>query len=158
MLIISNPERRAAVGLQRLGKAPGDFMVWDYHVVGLLKTSDGAALVDFDTSTESTVLDAHWWLDTQAKLLELVNDAYLPLFRPISAERYLSEFSSTRRHMLHEDGSYIHPPPSWDCIRSDSERLSELESLLEASPLEGWHKIEALAQLLRLEHPKDPRC
>ena len=144
VLIISNNERRAAVGLQRLGKPPGDFMVWDYHVVGLLRSATESKLVDFDTSVESTTMDAQWWFNTQERLLELVVEDYHPRFRPIPARHYLNEFSSSRQHMLGADGKYIHPVPAWPCIVSESKRLKEVESLLVSDAAEGWHSLSSL--------------
>ena len=149
VLIISNPERRAAVGLQRLGRPPGDFMVWDYHVVGILQSATGAYLVDFDTSAESMTMDARWWFDTQEQLLTLVVDDYQPQFRPIPARSYLEKFSSSRRHMLREDGSYLQPAPHWPCIVSTSDDLSEIEALLAPDIPEGWHSISAIKQALK---------
>ena len=150
VLIISNPERRAAVGLQRLGKPPGNFMVWDYHVVGHLQTERGSQLIDFDTSAESITLDATWWFATQERLLELVVDAYHPLMRPIKGARYLSDFSSSRRHMLNDAGQFIHPPPPWAPIQADTDDLSEIESLLRADAVEGWHSIHEITHQFQL--------
>ena len=151
VLIISNPERRAAVGLQRLGKPPGDFMVWDYHVVGHLQTESSPQLIDFDTSAETTTLDAAWWFTTQERLLEWVVDEYHPLMRPIEGRRYLSDFSSTRRHMLDDAGQFIRPEPPWDPIQAESNDLSDIEGLLRPDAAEGWYAIHELAQILRLK-------
>ena len=72
-----------------------------------------------------------------------------PLFRPIPADTYCEAFSSTRRHMLNEEGDFIHPVPAWPCIESDSTYLAEVESLLIADASEGWHRIGDLWESLK---------
>lgn len=42
-------------------------------------------------------------------------------FRVISAEQYLTEFSSDRRHMRRPDGTWIKPPPPYPPIQSSGE-------------------------------------
>ncbi|VDO59915.1 unnamed protein product [Schistosoma curassoni] len=41
-------------------------------------------------------------------------------YRVIHGVDYLNHFSSDRSHMQREDGSWIAPPPTYECIRGQS--------------------------------------
>ena len=149
VLVISNPARRAAIGLQKLGQAPVGLMVWDYHVIGIQHLGPEAWVIDFDTNAAEHRIEASWWLATQSQIIEHVTPEFEPLFRPIPAGTYYEAFSSTRSHMLNEEGHFIHPAPAWPCIKSDSTYLAEVESLLTADASEGWHRIGDLWESLK---------
>ena len=103
---------------QRVMSDPSIPILWDYHVILLLRAETNQIL-DFDTIlpfgvTVDTYLK-HSFLDNR-----LLAPAETPLFRVLPASEYIASFSSDRSHMKVEE-DWIAPPPDWPCIgRSDS--------------------------------------
>jgi len=152
VLVVSNPKRKAALALQRLGIGDAGVLIWDYHVVGLYEASGATSyIVDFDTNMPGPAIEASWWLSVQSQLCDHVEMENQARIRPIAAEYYHREFSSTRRHMQSSDGSFIHPPPEWATITKPASRLNELSGLLDAEAQEGWHPVSGLLEHLKVE-------
>ena len=84
-------------------------MVWDYHVIGFQHLGTEAWVIDFDTNAAEHRIEASWWLATQSQIIANVTPEFEPLFRPIPADTYFEAFSSTRSHMLNEEGNFLHP-------------------------------------------------
>ena len=108
-----------------------------------------AAVADASANAAEHRIEASWWLATQSQIIAHVTPEFEPLFRAIPADTYFEAFSSTRSHMLNEEGNFIHPAPAWPCIRADSTYLAEVESLLAADASEGWHRIDDLRKGLK---------
>ena len=102
---------------QRVMSDPSIPILWDYHVILLLRAETNQIL-DFDTILPFGVtVDTyfkHSFLDNR-----LLTITETPLFRVVPASEFVVSFSSDRRHMkVGED--WIAPPPDWPCIgRSD---------------------------------------
>lgn len=111
VLFVSNMDRRVALFRQKRGHP----VVWDYHVVAL--HAQGAVQVhDFDSElTEDLAVGVpiSRYLDETFPALREDCAAYLPLFRWVSRDVFLTSFGSDRRHMKTAEGRHLQPPPPW---------------------------------------------
>ncbi len=111
VVFISNAQRSVALCHQRAATfAP--CVLWDYHVVLLVRNQNWDVL-DLDTTLAFPVPARDYLLST---FLPVFQGEGPPLFRLIPAGDFDSGFSSDRRHMQREDGSFHSPPPPWPCI------------------------------------------
>ncbi len=106
---------------QRVMSDPSIPILWDYHVILLLR-SETNQILDFDTILPFGVpVDTyfmHSFLDNR-----LLAAAETPLFRVIPASEFVVSFSSDRGHMkVGED--WIAPPPDWPLIGQSVSNLS----------------------------------
>lgn len=117
---ILNSNNTVAMAMQKSAEQ-GACLIWDYHVVYY---SPHEGVLDFDTRC-SFPCDPRLYLELSFKNIQkyflMEHRAY---FRVISANDYLKQFSSTRKHMLDEKGRYIQSPPEWPCIGNEN-RLPE---------------------------------
>lgn len=128
VVFITNARRSCALLHQRAA-GKGKAVFWDYHVIMMSGMGRAAMIWDLDTRLDFPCpaidyLARTFPADTPVE--------FRPLFRIISAEAYLAGFSSDRRHMRKEDGSWLKPPPAWPCLRgSGAASPHELERLLD---------------------------
>ena len=112
---------------------------WDYHVV-LLK--DGY-IHDFNStlpfSTSVTEYFERSFIDEN-----LLTPLQKPMFRVLSAEDYVENFLSDRRHMKTAD-DWDAPPPDWQMI---SESASNLHRFVDMRDLE-FGKVLSAGEFLR---------
>lgn len=113
VLLISNPQGCVAMARTRQCEGPKSLIFWDYHVIWLGFMEQQAWVVDLDSKLPRPVaLPIYLQLSFPA----LIDANYRPLFRLIPATQYCETFSSDRRHMRREDGSYRAAPPTWPVI------------------------------------------
>jgi hypothetical protein len=91
--------------------APGEPMVWDYHVVVLMQ----GRVLDPDCRAGADLPLAQWLAASFPHLRDPSPefDAWRPAFRPVPLAGMLRDFSSDRRHMRDALGHWIQPPPPW---------------------------------------------
>lgn len=151
-LFITNAQRRVLLWQQRLAK-PDEPVLWDYHVV-MLREADGTYWVHDQDTRLPDVCPAHAYLEAtfpyDAEALPDELRSLAPSFRLVPAEALAATFATDRSHMLNEDGTYIHPPPSWPpLVADDLESPSTLDRYLDLtddiagqvmtlSELRGW--------------------
>lgn len=119
VLFISNDERRVAMWGQRAASSPDVPIVWDYHVVLLLR--------DPGRRWDIWDLDAHYpgprsaerWLRSSFDFSGLLPSRYAPRFRMIDGDEYRRHLRSDRRHMRLDDGTIRQPPPPWPTIMGE---------------------------------------
>ena len=115
---ISNPRRTCAFWCQRAAPSPWQPVIWDYHVIYLVRLAFGWEVWDLDSTLEvptsaGTYLEATFG----AKLPERPQtDELSPLFRVLEAAVYREQFSSDRGHMRGQDGAWLQPPPPWPSV------------------------------------------
>src|SRR5690606_18498434 len=90
-------------------------VVWDYHVVCLEASEDGARTWDLDCSLPIPS-PALAWFDAAIGPSADVPLRFQPHFRLVEASRWLAEFASDRRHMRDSTGEWLQPPPPWPTI------------------------------------------
>jgi len=117
VVFISNAERQCPVWCQRSAAAPGEPVVWDYHVILFVQVDEQWRVYDLDTV-----------LGLDVPMVEYLQQSFaprglLPLpwaqrFRVIEADTYVQHFSSDRSHMR-QGPQWKAQPPAWPCILAD---------------------------------------
>lgn len=153
VLFISNAERRVAMWGQRAASSPDEPIVWDYHVVLLLR--------DPGCRWEIWDLDARYpgprsaerWLRSSFDLLGVLPPRYAPRFRMIEGDDYRRHLRSDRRHMRLDDGTIRQPPPPWPTIMGEppacarEDEGSNLERFIDMQDRDFLGQLFDLAEL-----------
>lgn len=113
VVFISNPSKQCALWHQRAAHAPGEPVLWDYHVI-LFARDEAWRVWDLDTLLGMPVDLRTYLVRTFEE--QRVPARFMPLFRVLDGDEYLELFSSDRAHMRNEDGSWKQPPPAWTAI------------------------------------------
>lgn len=113
VVFISNENRTCALWNQRASSSPGEPVLWDYHVILLVK-ADGWQVYDLDTVLGAP-LSVEQYIDSTFGD-ESVPEEFQPQFRVIDANDFAANFSSDRSHMLTSGGQWQVPPPPWPAI------------------------------------------
>jgi len=138
VVFMSNESKAIALWNQNLAGSADHAIVWDYHVVLILRLrSDQAVedctvpesdiqawIYDYDTLLPKPCL----WKDYVSMTFrtdEAVPPQYRSLFRVIPADIFFDHFASDRSHMLapldsptyKPDSAYYRSPPPWPVIR-----------------------------------------
>ncbi|APR75035.1 Hypothetical protein A7982_00381 [Minicystis rosea] len=111
VVFISNRTHRTAMWNQRAAGAPGQVIIWDYHVVLLVE--DPWEVWDLDTHLGCPVPAADYLRES---FNPHVLPQFLPSFRLVDADLFATSFASDRTHMIKKRGRYERPPPPWPCI------------------------------------------
>ncbi|CAL2030360.1 unnamed protein product [Caenorhabditis brenneri] len=122
-VFISNHDKMIPLWSQKAARAPGEFVMWDYHVIairrGVHEEGEASKVYDLDSVLEWGVDFRKYWEETmRMEEMRRYQPIYRRKFRIIPAEQYLTLFSSDRSHMLGPDGNYLQPPPLWPLINS----------------------------------------
>ncbi|KAJ3779410.1 N-terminal glutamine amidase-domain-containing protein [Lentinula raphanica] len=170
VVFISNHNRTVALWNQKLSKEPYGAVVWDYHVVVVLRpqvyTSNLRSWVyDFDTRLGLPVTWDSYFAQTFSTN---VPDELQSSFRVVSANIYLNQFASDRSHMLANisasetpvpSPSYIQPVPPYPPIRGPQcmshNNLMEFVSMIEN--IDGYGDVFNVHEIPTFFlGPKDP--
>lgn len=137
-LVVTNPARQVALWAQRAAPVVGTPVVWDYHVVAIVRDGPHIVVWDLDSVAGCPASFDHWFTETVRPTL-LLPEEFHPQFRLVPASEYLLRFSSTRAHMRNEQGAFVVAPPPWPCIVAGAAPLS-LQHLLDLPVGEapGW--------------------
>jgi hypothetical protein len=111
VVFVSNARRQVACWHQQAA-APGEPLVWDYHVVLLERAPDGPLLWDLDTRLGAPVPAALWVAETFQDP-SWVRAPFHPRFRVAPAPLFLATFATDRSHMR-VGTRWRRPPPPWD--------------------------------------------
>jgi hypothetical protein len=126
---ISNVDRQVAIWHQRSASSPSGAVVWDYHVIALIETTDGFDVLDAD-SVLGTPTPLDLYLSCSFPELPDALSSHRPRFRLIEASEYCRSLRTDRLHMREADGSWRSPPPPTPCIGTGSNlmRFVDMES------------------------------
>ena len=116
VVFVSNAARACPLWAQRAAPAPGEPVVWDYHVF-LVEAGAGGRVWDLDSVLGMPVPLA----DYLAATFRAVPAEGAPRFRVVPAGEYVRRFSSDRSHMRTPDGGWLVPPPAWPAIGAAGE-------------------------------------
>jgi len=111
VVFISNAQRRCAL-FEQQAAAPGQAVVWDYHVVIVTRGAAGTEVWDLDSRLGMPVGLVDYLAQT-FPLERFGDDVFAPRFRVVAAVEFLTGFATDRRHMREAAGGWIAPPPSW---------------------------------------------
>jgi hypothetical protein len=117
VVILTNPGRQCAVWAQRNAARAGGPVLWDYHVILLVRRGSTDLVYDLD-SVLNAPSDALRYTDAALRPSLRVPAELQPWFRVIDAAAYRAGFSSDRSHMRRSDGSWSAPPPAWPPIEA----------------------------------------
>lgn len=121
-VVVSNPTGSVAMWGQRAALVPGTPVVWDYHVLVIVRGDDEWEAWDHDhTGGRRTRLAT--WLAASFGHVEQLPDEFHPRFRVVDASTWRSELSSDRHHMRDERGAFVKAPPPWPPVGSGPHNL-----------------------------------
>lgn len=148
-VFITSPARATPLWMQRAAPSDDAPVLWDYHVILLLQTTEGTAVYDLDTT-----------LPLPTPLGEYLRATFHPerpipwehraRFRVLDAGVFRRTFWSDRRHMLLPDGTWRSPPPPWPLIQAGGLTLDAALDLDRDTPGELMD-LEAFARRFGVE-------
>ena len=112
VMLITGTTGHVAMWRQRPAEAPGEPLLWDYHVVLAVCGVDGWQVWDFECDLGMPIAAATW-LDACFPHQERISAGFRPRFRVMPAAEYVATLRSDCSHMRAADGSYAKPPPTW---------------------------------------------
>lgn len=110
--LITGAPGHVAMWHQKPADAPGEPLLWDYHVVLIVAATDGWQVWDFECDLGMPI-PAVTWLSSCFPYQERIPPRYQPRFRVMAADTYVATLRSDRSHMRQDDGTFAKPPPSW---------------------------------------------
>jgi hypothetical protein len=125
VLFISSPARSVAFAGQRAAPV-GEWVVWDYHAVFMVKDEQWQVWDPDCRSGMTTPLGE--WLEASFPTAHPVPPELRPWFRAIEGDAFMRAFRSDRGHMRNLDGEWLHPPPPWPAP-SDTSNLMRIIDL-----------------------------
>jgi hypothetical protein len=144
---ISNPKRMVPMWRQKSGKNEEKLALWDYHVILLYNPDERCVVYDMDSDLPFPT-HFHRYVSETFRTENILQPEYHRFFRVVPASRFLSLFSSDRKHMLRSDGTWIKPPPSYPPILNGVG--SNLDSFLDmTTPKNEYGEIFSLMELVR---------
>ncbi|KAJ7694220.1 N-terminal glutamine amidase-domain-containing protein [Mycena rosella] len=146
-VFISNEFKTVVLWNQKQSKDPQSVVVWDYHVVLWLRTSDGQNWIyDSDSRLPVPSLMKDYLHDT---FREGVPRSYQSLFRVVPGRIYLENFASDRSHM-HASTSL---PPCYAPLRGSASAVANnlMRSFVSMVPSEEtFGNVYDLSRMLRM--------
>lgn len=112
VLVISSAERACPLWNQRAAPPEGGPVVWDYHVILLVRHTHGWRVHDLD-STLGEELGVELYLRSTFAPPGSLPLRYEALFRVMQAQDYVDTLSTDRSHMRDGQGGWLHSPPPW---------------------------------------------
>lgn len=128
VVFISNPTQTCAFWAQRMA-SPGDAVVWDYHVILVVRGDKQSCVFDLDSRVELPA-DFDQYMQATFRATERLSTELRPWFRVVRAEDFLEHFSSDRSHMA-QGGSFRAPEPSWPQIQVPGQPPNSLLQFLD---------------------------
>ncbi|ORX83164.1 hypothetical protein BCR32DRAFT_326488 [Anaeromyces robustus] len=120
-VFISNEDKEVLFWKQKSQSNNFYPVVWDYHVIAIVKEEEGQPNIIFDLdSTLPFPCEFNVYLLNAIyprQFARIVNE-HQGLFRVIPAEMYFKNFASDRSHMLDSDGNWLKPPPDYPPIET----------------------------------------
>ena len=125
-------------------------MLWDYHVILLVKDGHKSLVYDLDTKLP---FPASFEKYCEATFGEesAITEKFRRMFRVIPGGEFLAGLSSDRRHMRRQESQeWTQPPPSWPCIRGSEETEHNLDTFISMGEGEGLGTVCDLEQFVRM--------
>jgi hypothetical protein len=140
---ISNPARLVAMWRQRSASSAEEPVIWDYHVILLMRREIAWRVLDPDSALPTPAPVAPY-LEATFPLLPARWARHRPSFRLVPAADYRRELRSDRSHMRAPDGSWLSPPPPGPCIGEGTNLMcfvdTDADFLGEVCDLEGLRR------------------
>jgi len=110
--LITGAEGHVAMWHQKPADGPGEPLLWDYHVVLLVRNSTAWHVWDFECDL-GMPMAAQPWLTDCFPHQDRIPLRHRPRFRVMAAAEYVATLRSDRSHMREVDGTYAKTPPPW---------------------------------------------
>jgi hypothetical protein len=140
---VSNPARAVAMWRQRSASSTEEPVIWDYHVILLMRREKAWQVLDSD-STLKTPAPVELYMDASFRPMPERLARHRPRFRILPAADYRRELRSDRSHMRAPDGSWLSPPPPGPCIGEGTNLMcfvnTDADFLGEVCDLEGLRR------------------
>ena len=130
IVFVTNRTRTCALWHQRAGEV-GQPVVWDYHVLVVVRAQADLLVLDLDTTLDFPIALVSYLQQTFPHLSRWPV-AYRPSFRVVAADAFLPRFASDRRHMKDDAGQWRQQPPPWPPIQG-TDAPHDLEGWLDTS-------------------------
>ena len=117
VVFVSNKKQVVPLWRQKCGRDEEKLVIWDYHVLFLLKPDERCLIFDLDSDLPFPTY-FHKYVTETFRTDAILNAEYHRFFRVVPATLYLQKFSSDRRHMKKPDGSWMKSPPPYECIQT----------------------------------------
>ena len=135
---------------QAAGREEDGLVLWDYHVILLVKDGHKSLVYDLDTKLP---FPASFEKYCEATFGEesAITEKFRRKFRVIPGGEFLAGLSSDRRHMRRQESQeWTQPPPSWPCIRGSEETEHNLDTLISMGEGDGLGTVCDLEQFVRM--------
>ncbi|MDJ0836298.1 MAG: hypothetical protein QNK37_07245 [Acidobacteriota bacterium] len=148
VVFITNAAKTCAVWNMRAAENTWEPVLWDYHVILVVRVGEQFQVWDLDTVLGMPVPARHYF--SRSFSLEL-EEVYLPRFRVLDGNLYRNLFSSDRSHMRNQDKTWLQPPPPWPPILNGPCNLPRFLDL--EDPIAG--QVMDLEETARLFCPEE---
>nr|CDS32545.1 protein N terminal glutamine [Hymenolepis microstoma] len=128
-----NLTRKVPLFFQKSGRSPDGVVVWDYHVIVILRFNYDVKfqICDLDTTLDFPCDASEYW-SLAIRPNSFYKEEFYRFFRIIDGEMYLRYFASDRSHMRTADG-WLAPPPNYGVI-STSKSTHNLPQYMDFPP------------------------
>lgn len=147
-VFLTNPTKTIFHQYQRIGHKKHNYLViWDYHVIFLIKKESQTLVYDFDT-----ILDYPCSFNEYFEKSVNFKKPKSTFFRVVKSNDFLEWFASDRSHMIDsKTKKFIQPPPKHEPIVNKRGEKNNLNLFLDLSyESEGFGNVLTEQQLLEL--------
>ncbi|KAK6618522.1 hypothetical protein RUM43_013715 [Polyplax serrata] len=138
-----NPDAEKQKLIQRVTKN----FTNDYHVLFLYHPDDRCLVYDLDSELPFPTY-FHKYVTETFRTDQILKPDYFRYFRVVPAPVYLQNLASDRRHMKRSDGTWIKPPPDYNCIKTAT-CSHNLEDFISMDPSRGFGEVLNLTQFVK---------
>lgn len=146
VVFVSNEKRTVPMWRQRAGKDEEKLVIWDYHVLFLYHPDDRCLVFDLDSELPFPTY-FHKYVTETFRTDQILKPDLFRYFRVVPAPVYLQNFASDRSHMKRPDGTWIKPPPDYNCIKSATSS-NNLEDFINMDSTKGYGEVVNLVEFV----------
>lgn len=146
-VFVSNKKQVVPLWRQRAGRDEEKLVIWDYHVIFVYKPDDRCLVFDLDSDLPFPTF-FHKYVTETFRTDAILNPEYHRFFRVVPAGLFLQKFASDRRHMRKADGTWMKPPPNYECI-STPEASHNLDEFISMDPSTGIGEVITLTEFVK---------
>ncbi|EEB10786.1 conserved hypothetical protein [Pediculus humanus corporis] len=147
VVFVSNERRTVLLWRQRAGRDEDKMVIWDYHVLFLYHPDDRCLVYDLDSELPFPTY-FHKYVTETFRTDQILKPEFFRYFRVVPAPVYLKNLATDRRHMKRSDGSWIKPPPDYNCIKTPSSSHN-LDDFISMKVSEGYGEVLNLTELVK---------
>ena len=146
-VFVSNKKQVVPLWRQKAGRDEEKLVIWDYHVIFVYKPDERCLVFDLDSDLPFPTF-FHKYVTETFRTDAILNPEYHRFFRVVPAGLFLQRFASDRRHMRKADGTWMKPPPNYDCI-STSDAVHNLDEFISMDASVGIGEVITLTEFVK---------